>query len=158
MAEKNTLFQKGNQTAKKLTTDELKKLAYEQYCEHIASGRSKKTWCLEHEDMTLTWQTMEKYIQEDQAVFNPLKKQIAEIKSYHTWETVVQDKAKGKNTKADTATLQMVMRNKFGWDKADQAETNNNADIERLYSAWSTQLKTLQDSARKTEDSKVINE
>ena len=35
------MAQKGNQNAKKLTTDELKIQAYDQYCAHIAKGKDK---------------------------------------------------------------------------------------------------------------------
>jgi beta-mannanase len=106
----------GNQYAKKLTTLELKEEAYRQYCAHLAKGKSKRSWCFEHEDMILTWETMEKYIAADKEVFDPIKKQAAEIKGYYKWEEIAELSAEGKN-QANTASLQMVMRNKFSWDK-----------------------------------------
>ena len=61
-------------------------------------------------------ETIEKYILDDKE-FDPLQKRKAEAQGYAYWEQVVEDSAKGANKDANTASLQMVMRNKFGWDK-----------------------------------------
>lgn len=106
----------GNENAKKLKTPELCAEAYKQYCAHIANGKSKRSWCFDHPELTLTWETMEKYL-EDEVVFDPKKKKIAESKGFAKWEKVCEESADGTNRKANTASLQMIMRNKFGWDK-----------------------------------------
>lgn len=125
----------GNQHAKKLTTPELKAEAYDQYCAHLARGKSKRSWYFEHPDLTMTWETMEKYLK-DEAEFDPSKKKIAMSRGFGLWEDVVEQSANGRNTKANTATLQMLMRNKFGWDK-------NGANPELDDSATNTQFEAV---------------
>jgi hypothetical protein len=114
----------GNQYAKKLTTNELKCEAYRQYCSHLASGKPKGAWCFEHPDLTLTAQTLEKYIKDEPEVFSAVKKEVALSKSLNHWFEVLTEVAKGKNTKGNVAAIQMIMRNIFGWDK----ESKNKAD------------------------------
>jgi hypothetical protein len=110
----------GNQHAKKLTTPELRRQAYEQYCAHIASGKSKKSWVFKHPEISLYWETMEKYIRENPREFDPEHMKIAACQGLARWEQVVEDSAEGKNKDANTASLQMLMRNKFKWDRRDQ--------------------------------------
>jgi hypothetical protein len=124
-------FEKGNTDAVKLKDDSLKKQAFEQYCAHLAKGKSKKSWCFEHPELTLTWETMEKYIKTNDPVFDPIKKSVAEIKGYAYWEEVAEKSAEGKN-QANTASLQMVMRNKFGWDKESHVNHTYEPEARRL--------------------------
>lgn len=118
------VFQYGNQINTKLDTLELKLEAYKQYCEHLRKGKSKKSWRMHHPDVCVTWQTLEEYIKNEPNVFNPIQMQQAQIDGYAHWEEVVEHSAKGINEKANTASLQMVMRNKFGWDKDDKKENS----------------------------------
>ena len=120
---------KGNTHAKKLSTKELKEEAFRSYLEHLGKGKSKKSWWFEHEDLTLTWQTMDTYIKNETDVFNPLKIEIAKSKGYNHWEQVAEESAKGINKDANTASLQMVMRNKFGWDKEDHNNKQSNETL-----------------------------
>lgn len=114
----------GKKHAAKLSTLELKREAYRQYLHHISLGKSKKSWCFEHPELTLIWETLEKYIKNEPEIFDPLQMKIAYTKGYKRWEQVCEDSAEGQNQKANTASLQMIMRNKFGWDK-DNNETKN---------------------------------
>lgn len=128
---------KGNKHAVKLKTPELKKAAYDSYCAHLAKGKNKKSWYFEHPDLMLTWQTMEKYISEEPNVFNPLQKEMAWSKGYQHWEGVVEASAEGTNKEANTASLQMLMRNKYGWDKQENTEENpHRALIKDLADYW----------------------
>ena len=122
VAAKGNKYSKGHKNAQKLKTPDLKQLAYDQYCAHIASGMVKKSWYFEHPELTLTWETMEKYIATDPCNFDPRKKEAAFAKGYQYWEKVVNSSAEGKNKDANTATLQMLMRNKFGWDKEESGQ------------------------------------
>jgi hypothetical protein len=127
---------KGKKNAQKLKTPELKKMAYEQYCAHIAKGKAKKSWYFEHPDLLMTWQTMEKYIADDR-FFNPIYKEIAWCKGYQHWEQVVEDSAQGLNKDANTASLQMLMRNKFGWDKENAGNKEEVSPlIEKMAKKW----------------------
>lgn len=110
---------KGNKNAVKLKTSELKEEAYRQYCAHLAKGKSKESWYFEHPEVELTWETMEKYIASSPIEFPTIKRKVAEIKGFAYWEDVVEKSAEGKN-KANTPSLQMLMRNKYGWDKEDK--------------------------------------
>jgi hypothetical protein len=125
---------KGNKYGLKLKDPQIRQLAYEQYCEHLAKGKSKKSWYFEHPEFSCTWQTMEEYIN-NQAEFNPLQRQIADSKGYARWEQVVEDSAVGVNKDANTASLQMLMRNKFGWDKQQSGNNEHRGDIGRLANA-----------------------
>lgn len=116
---KNGKSQPGNKNALKLTTLELKQKAYKAYCDHLARGKSKRSFYFIDETLSLTWETMEKYIENDPSVFDPIKMKMAESQSFSYWEDVVHASAEGTNPNANTASLQMLMRNKFGWDKPD---------------------------------------
>lgn len=140
----------GNQYAKKLTTPELCQLAYDSYCEHLAKGKDKKSWNLKT-PVTLTWETMEKYIRENPQVFDPIKKAIAESDGFGVWEQVVEDVARGKNKDANVAAIQMKMRCKFGWDRADRrdddtmgsAQFNQERLLEQIHSRQMIAMHTV---------------
>lgn len=143
----------GSKNAQKLTTDELKAEAYRQYCEHLAKGKSKRSWYFDHPDLTLTWETMEKYMK-DEVIFDPSKKKIAMSKGFGLWEEVVELSANGKNTKANTATLQMLMRNKFGWDRNGANPELDDSAANSQFEAVSSQITAAQ-SAFKMEANKI---
>lgn len=130
---------KGNKNAKKLTSDELKREAYEQYCAHLAKGKDKKSWYFDHPDMQLTWKTMEKYIAEDPIVFPPDKKEMAYSQGYQHWEGIAEGLADGSNKQACVPALQMVMRNKFKWDRADERFDRDGfkPQVTKLLEIWS---------------------
>lgn len=118
-----------NTYAKKLVNDELKRKVFQSYLDHMAKGKSKKSWWYEDDEITLTWQTMDAYIKNESDVFDPIQIECARSKGYNLWEQVVEDSAKGINKDANTASLQMLMRNKFQWDKEDQANKSSNATL-----------------------------
>ena len=130
--------QPGNTQARKLDTPELRQLAYLDYCDHIASGLSKDCWVFNHPDIDLTSETMERYIKDFRFEFDPDKKRIAQAKALKYWELVVHDSALGKNKDSNTAALQMLMRNKFGWDRRDAPITTDITTIEDNFTALTT--------------------
>lgn len=125
--EKISVSLMGNQRGVKLKDPDIKQEAYKQYCTHLAKGKSKRSWCFEHPELTCTHKTFEKYLL-DESEFPPEQQEIAESKGYAIWETIVESSATGENKKANTASLQMVMRNKFGWDKQEPKAPGNNID------------------------------
>jgi hypothetical protein len=135
----------GNQNAKKLKTAELKSEAYKQYCAHIAEGYNKDSFWFEHPDLSITWETMEVYIKDSPVDFPPIHKKMAHCKSYKKWEKVVMDSATGHNKDANTASLQMIMRHKFGWDKK---EDNHEKVSEGTLEAHEKLIKRLDDRRR----------
>lgn len=112
----------GNKNGIKIKSPTIRQEAYESYCSWISNGKIKKTWYFEHPEASLTWETMEKYIRENESEFDPIKKKIAEAKGLRYWEGKVEDAALGANKDASIPGLQMVMRNKFGWDKIESAD------------------------------------
>lgn len=119
----------GNSYAKKLTTDELKLQVFDSYLSHIAKGKSKKSWWFENDEITLTWQSMDTYIKNEPGIFSSLQIECAKSKGYNIWEQVVEDSAKGINKDANTASLQMLMRNKYEWDKHEPEPKSNNETL-----------------------------
>ena len=137
----------GNQYALKLCTPELRKFAYKSYCDHLAKGKSKKSWNLKT-PVKLTWESMEKYIRENEDDFDPIEKKLAESDGYGHWEQVVEDSAKGTNKDANTATLQMLMRNKYGWDKQDNRHNDESSATEQEYQKLMEQLNRYQQAVQ----------
>jgi len=111
---------KGNKSGVSLKDKELRQRAYKSFCAHLAKGKAIKSWWYQEGEYSCVWATMLSYIQ-DTIEFDPLQRTIAEAQGYNEWEEISELSAKGKN-KANTASLQMVMRNKFGWDKEQQAK------------------------------------
>lgn len=122
MAPKGNKYSLGKKNARKLKTEEQMKKVYESYCDHLAKGKVKRSWYYDQDGLTLTWETMEKYINNEPSNFDPLKKEIAFSKGMQKWESVVEGSAEGTNKDANVATLQMLMRNKYGWDKEDAGQ------------------------------------
>jgi hypothetical protein len=118
----------GNQFGIKIKDPELRQLAYKSFCEHIAKGRAIDSWYFEHPEATLSYKTMLKYIK-DEEEFPPEQREIAKAKGYAHWEKVVEDSAIGINKDANTASLQMLMRNKFGWDKNTHKPTEDTGEL-----------------------------
>ena len=113
----------GNKHGLALKDPDVRQKAYKNFCDHIAKGKSIKSWWYEEDDVSCHWQTMLNYLK-DTNEFDPIKKLIAESKGFAKWENLVEDSASGKNKDASTASLQMVMRNKYGWDK-DESKSSN---------------------------------
>lgn len=111
---------KGNQNKVALKDIETKKKAYLHYCNHVSEGKAKKSWYYDRDGLMVHWETMEKYMDQFPVDLDPKHMRVAEAKGYQIWENVVAGSATGDNEKANTASLQMIMRNKFGWDKKEE--------------------------------------
>jgi len=127
----------GKKNARKLKTPELMNEVYQSYCDHLAAGKVKKSWYYDEKGLTLTWETMEKYIANEPSNFDPQKKAVAFSKGYQKWEGVVGNSAEGSNKDANTATLQMLMRNKYGWDKENSGQKETSQPlIQKMAEMW----------------------
>ena len=113
----------GNQNAVKLSTTKLKNEAYNQYCDHIARGGSKNTWYFEHPKLTLSYKTMDKYIAENPVDFDATQLDIAKSKGLEVWERRGIRMLKGGGS---PAVYQIMMRNKYGWDKDNTEHKQDN--------------------------------
>jgi hypothetical protein len=132
----------GNQNGLKLKDLNIRQIAYEQYCAHLAEGNSRRSWCFEHPEFSCTYKTMEKYIK-DEVEFPIIKREMAETKGYRTWESLVQETAKGK-TNACVPALQMFMRNKYKWDRIDQVHDDDDGTSQVAHEKLLSQLANLQ--------------
>lgn len=121
----------GNQNGLALKDPGMRQRAFQQLCEHLAKGKSLRSWYFEEGDHMCCYATMLSYIDRNPAEFASIKKTVAEIKGFNYWESVCEDAATGVNEKANIAGLQMLMRNKYKWDaKEDKSEKEpQNADI-----------------------------
>lgn len=117
----------GNDNAKKLKDKGTKDKVYKDYCDWLAKGKMAKSWYYESEELTLTYKTIENYISED-VDFPPIKKEIAICKGYQIWESICEEGAKGERD-VNTPMIQMLMRNKFGWDAKEDKDTGNDDQI-----------------------------
>lgn len=112
----------GNQNGVKLKDPDLRQRAYDQYCKWLARGKSWKTFTFIEKDsngglIMCTGRTIESYLKEFPLEFPSIKKEIAFAQGYAHWEGVVDGSADGSNKDACTPSLNMLMRNKYDWDK-----------------------------------------
>lgn len=110
---------KGNLNALKLKTRALRKIAYEQYCAHIASGLPEKAWHLEGCKSSICYKTMKSYLAMFEEEFDLEELEIAEAKSF---KSLFEDGLKimrGEYRYSSPVVWQTIMRNMFkkhGWD------------------------------------------
>ena len=118
--------QPGNQFGVALKDPQIRQKAFKSFCDHLSTGKSVKSWYYEDElDNLCCWETMVSYINKFPHEFQSIKKKVAETKGFKHWEKVVEDVASGKNREGNVAALQMLMRNKYGWDKIEQSHQQN---------------------------------
>ena len=120
----------GNKYGIKLKDAALRQRAFKSYCAWIALGNSKNSFTFEEGKFKCCWATMCSYIEKNPHEFDIEQTQYAKSKGYSHWESIVNDSAKGKNKHANTASLQMKMRNQFGWDK--ETKSKEKFDTEKL--------------------------
>lgn len=127
----------GNVNGLKLKTEELQQTAYAAYCNWIAGGRGKQGFVFDYETEdgekgSVTWQTLENYIKEQRFALNPLHKERAENIAYQVWENTGIEMMNGKVEKCQPAIYQMMMRNKFGWDKESKITYTHQPDAAKF--------------------------
>lgn len=122
----------GNSNGTKLKEAAVRKEAYRQYCEWIASGKSYKSFVFDHPEFTVTYKTMERYIKESPSEFPPSQREMAEARSLEHWLTLGKSMMLGEVRGCQPAIFQMFMRNKFGWDKEDHSQNTHEADVRIL--------------------------
>lgn len=148
--------QPDNQNRVALKDPDIRQIAYQSFCDHIAKGKSKDSWYFEHEELTCTYRTFSKYLQ-DEVEFPPIKKDIAWTKGFQHWEAITEASATGADKKkSNTASLQMVMRNKYGWDKEERNNSQGTPEQQKDAQAFNEWLRQRQikneQEARSKED------
>ena len=121
---------KGNDYNKALKTKAQKLKVFKDYCEFIATGKSKESWYYHKDGLKIGWQSMETYIKTDQDLkpYTHLKAD-AESESLRVFEAKGLNMMDGKVDKCQPAIFQMFMRNKFGWDKKDSLSDKDQASL-----------------------------
>ncbi len=124
---------KGNDYNKKLKNEDERQAAYKSYCDWIAAGKSYKSWCYESPTLTLSYKCMETHMKDSPNDFPPLQRSIALAKGFAVWEELGKQMMTSKE-KCHPAIYQIMMRNKFGWDKEDpeDKEKKEKQDAERV--------------------------
>ena len=116
-------FQPGNKSQEKLTTPELRQKVYEHYCRHLEKGKDKRRWYYDEDGITLIYESLTYYFERYPSEFDPIKRKTAECKGFQIWEEHCEKAAIGKNKEASIPGLNMVMRNKYGWDKEEHLKS-----------------------------------
>ena len=111
----------GNKNGVKIKDKKMRQRAYKAYCDWIAKGWSSRSFRFQEGKIKCCGKTMESYIK-DETEFPPIHREFADAAGFHEWEKVVSDSAKGINKDANTASLQMIMRNKYDWDKTEKSQ------------------------------------
>ena len=128
MAKNKNLAQamKGNQNGTKLKDPDVRQDAYRQYCAHVAKGYPKESFCFEHPELSVTWETLDKYIEESPAEFPPsLMKQARAKRFEHLFGEGIK-LMQGEYPKGSPVVWQTIMRNIFKAEKWDQKELEEN--------------------------------
>lgn len=110
-------FQPGNKLHEKLNTPELRQKVYKHFCKYLEDGNFVDYWYYDEDGIQLTYQSLYNYFKRYPEEFEPEQRKVADSKGFQYWFSVVKQSAIGKNKDANTASLQMLMRNKYGWDK-----------------------------------------
>lgn len=110
----------GNKNGIKLKEPDYRQEAYRQYCEHLAAGYSKKSWCYKNSNdisKSLTYQTMEKYMDENKVEFDPILMDMAISTGMKWYEDEGRKIMQGKYRNSSPEIWKTCMRNKYEWDK-----------------------------------------
>jgi|WetSurMetagenome_2_1015567.scaffolds.fasta_scaffold303570_3 hypothetical protein len=127
----------GNTNRLKIKTEDLQQVAYAAYCNWLAMGRDKKGYVFDYEDEngvvgSVTYLTIENYVKSQRFKLDPSQQDRAEALSYQCWEAVGIQMMKGEMEKCQPAIYQMMMRNKFGWDKDTKTSNVNESDAKKF--------------------------
>lgn len=110
---------KGAQYTLKLRDPDVRQDAFNKYCEWLSFGKAIKSFHYTDGKNWITGETMENYIKNNPGEFSVDRRDHAWAQGYAYWEKIVDDLATGKNKTANTASLNMLMRNKYQWDRFD---------------------------------------
>jgi hypothetical protein len=128
---------KGNTNAVKLTTDKMKKDAFEQYLSHLSQGYPKRTFVYENGSTTVTWETMENYIKNYPIEFPSSRVKAALSKGEQAWIKNGCEMMMGKiEGKVQPVIFQIMMRNIYKWDREDTERTIVKTEAETLLKRW----------------------
>ncbi len=129
--------------------------AIHKFLEWLAMGKAVKSFAYKDEIDICSWETVVSYMEDKEFLkehgLESLPEHKAHSKSigYQIWETECERSAKGENEKSNTASLQMIMRNKYGWDKRKEDSDNSQEKLNAL-----NEFKSLASAMRVSIESK----
>lgn len=97
--------------------------AFEEYCKHMEAGYKRQAFFFSTDDFIISYKTLDNYMKDMPDIFPLEEFERSQAAGQLTWEKIAEDCALAKKPH-NTATLQMVMRNKCGWDKKETVETD----------------------------------
>lgn len=103
--------------------------AYRALCEGVKSGISVDAFRYAKGEKRVTGPRIIEWIAENPDEFDIALFQDAYCHAYEGWEKIVEQSARGENPDANTASLQMKMRNRFGWDKRKDEDEGKKIDL-----------------------------
>lgn len=116
-----------------ITLEDEQKQMFDSYLEHLARGKSARSFTFRGKHLTGMYQAAEALPKHFPERFKKIDIEIAKTLGFSKWEQVVADSAVGDNTRANTASLQMLMRNRYDWDRQGALNTDAlEAEINRL--------------------------
>jgi hypothetical protein len=120
----------GNQYNLALKSPELRQEVYMAFCEWIALGKSPYSFHWKKDEFKIAGRSFLTYLEKFPEELLSIHKEFADAQGYARWEQIVEDSASGVNKEANTASLQMVMRNKFDWDAKENTEKKISPEME----------------------------
>lgn len=120
-----------------LANAEGRRILFKAFCDHIAKGNVKSSFHFDNGIYRAVAHTIERYIKDFPHEFDLMDLDIAYAKCYEIWENAVGDAALGYKPSAHGAALQMILRNKLGWDRQER-EPVNKAEIVELFASLKT--------------------
>ena len=111
---------KGNTNGTKLKEAAVRQEAFRQYCEHLAEGYPKEAFFFDHEEHSVCWKTMDRYIEENPSEFPAIKIQRAKAKRYKHWLGEGKKMMTGGYERCSPTIWTVMMRNIFKENRWDQ--------------------------------------
>lgn len=93
--------------------------------EHLSEGHSSKSFYFITEGFRISYSSLSPYMKNHEDLFPPEEIQFAETQGHKKWEKIVFDAALGKYQGHSAPLIQMIMRNKYDWDK----DTRNKEEV-----------------------------
>lgn len=118
-----------NLKSKRFTTSEDRQEAYLALCEHIRKGQPVDSFHFAKDGKKLSGPRILDWVDERPHEFEYELFQANFAEGYAHWLNIVDSSALGKNQYANTASIQMRMRNTYGWEKKDKQEEDKRAEL-----------------------------
>lgn len=132
--------QPDNKNRQKLTNEGMRKMAFDQYIDHLRKGYPKRTFVFRHPLATLTWKSMEKYIRDYPLELPSSHIEAAMAEGEQSWIVEGRQMMRGEmEGKTQPVIYQIMMRNIYKWDREESERTVVKSEAETLLKRWKGQ-------------------